>query len=51
MNEEEKIQTAKQMSSQERDEIMSAAARVNNSLDEPMDQTLDFLYTEPKIKK
>jgi Electron transfer DM13 len=40
MNEEEKIQTAKQMSSQERDEIMSAAASVNNSLDEPMDQTL-----------
>ena len=39
-NEEEKIQTAKQMSSQERAEIMSAAARVNNSLDEPMDQTL-----------
>jgi hypothetical protein len=40
MNDEEKMQTAKQMSSQERDEIMSAAARVNNSLDEPMDQTL-----------
>ena len=31
---------AKQMSSQERDEIMSAAARLNNSLDEPMDQTI-----------
>src|SRR5688572_11998007 len=28
------------MSSQERDEIMSAAAKVNNSLDEPMDQPL-----------
>jgi hypothetical protein len=28
------------MSSQDRDEIMSAAARVNNSLNEPMDQTL-----------
>ena len=40
MNEEEKMQVAKQMSSQERDEIMSVAARVNNSLDEPMDQTL-----------
>ena len=40
MNEEEKMQTAKRMSPQERDEIMSAAARVNNSLDEPMDQTL-----------
>jgi hypothetical protein len=40
MNEEEKMQAAKQMSSEERDEIMSAAARVNNSIDEPMDQTL-----------
>ncbi|HEX2305039.1 MAG TPA: DM13 domain-containing protein [Nitrososphaeraceae archaeon] len=40
MNEEEKMQTAKQMSPQERDEIMSAAARVNNSIDESMDQTL-----------
>jgi hypothetical protein len=40
MNEEEKMQAAKQMSSQERDEIMSEAARVNNSLDEPMDQSL-----------
>jgi hypothetical protein len=38
MNEEEKMQAAKQMSSQERDEIMSAAAKVNNSLDESMDQ-------------
>jgi hypothetical protein len=28
------------MSSQERDEIMSAAARVNNSIDESMDQSL-----------
>ena len=40
MNEEEKMQTAKQMNPQERDGIMSAAARVNNSLNEPMDQTL-----------
>jgi hypothetical protein len=40
MNEEEKMQAAKQMSSQERDEIMSAAARVNNSIDESMDQSL-----------
>jgi hypothetical protein len=40
MNEEEKMQAAKQMNSQERDEIMSAAARINNSLDEPMNQTL-----------
>jgi hypothetical protein len=40
MNEEEKMQAAKQMSPQERDEIMSAAAEVNNRLDEPMDQTL-----------
>jgi Electron transfer DM13 len=40
MNEEEKMQAAKQMSSQERDEIMSAAAKANNNIDEPMDQTL-----------
>jgi hypothetical protein len=40
MNEEEKMQAAKQMSPQERDEIMSAAAEVNNRLDEPMNQTL-----------
>ena len=40
MNEEEKMLAAKQMSSQERDEIMSVAARINNSLDETMDQTL-----------
>ena len=40
MNEEEKMQAAKQMSPQERDEIMSAAAKVNDSLDESMDQTL-----------
>jgi hypothetical protein len=40
MNEEEKMQAAKQMSSQERDEIMSSAASINNSIDEPMDQTL-----------
>jgi hypothetical protein len=40
MNEEEKLQVAKQMSSQERDEIMSAATKVNNSIDEPMDQAL-----------
>lgn len=40
MNEEEKLQAAKQMSSQERDEIRSGAARVNNSIDEPMNQTL-----------
>ena len=38
MNEEEKMQAAEQMSSQERDEIMSAAARVNNSIYEPMNQ-------------
>ena len=39
MNEEEKMQAAKQMSSQERDEIMDAATRVNNSIDESMGQT------------
>src|SRR5918999_832057 len=40
MNEEEKMQAAKQMSSQERDTIMTVAARINNSIDESMDQTL-----------
>jgi hypothetical protein len=40
MNEEEKMQAAKQMSSQERDTIMTVSARVNNSLDESMDQIL-----------
>ena len=40
MNQEEKMQAAKQMSSQERDEIMAVAARVNNSIDEAMDQML-----------
>ena len=39
MNEEEKMQATKQMSFQERDEIMAAAAKVNNSIDESMDQT------------
>ena len=48
MNEEEKMQAAKQMSSQERDEIMSVAARVNNSLDEPMDQTLLQQQPQPQ---
>jgi hypothetical protein len=40
MNENEKMQAAKQMGSQEIDEIMSSAARVNNSINEPMNQTL-----------
>jgi hypothetical protein len=40
MNKNEKMQAAKQMSSQEIDEIMSSAARVNNSINEPMNQTL-----------
>lgn len=38
MNEQEKMQAAKQMSTQERDEIMAIASKVNNSVDEPMDQ-------------
>ena len=38
MNEEEKMQAAKQMSIQERDEIMATASKVNNSIDESMDQ-------------
>ncbi|MGI8831135.1 MAG: DM13 domain-containing protein [Nitrososphaeraceae archaeon] len=40
MNEEEKMQAAKQMSSQERDTIMAVSARVNHSIDESMDQIL-----------
>jgi len=40
MNEKEKMQAAKQMSAQERDQIMSSAARVSNSINEPMNQTL-----------
>ena len=36
---EEKMQAAKQMSLQGRYTIMAAAARVNNSIDESMDQT------------
>ena len=38
MNEEEKMQAAKQMSIQERDQIMATASKVNNSIDESMDQ-------------
>jgi hypothetical protein len=38
MNEEEKMQAAKQMSTQERDEIMAIASNVNNTVNEPMDQ-------------
>jgi Electron transfer DM13 len=38
MNEEEKMQAAKQMSTQERDQIMATASKVNNSIDESMDQ-------------
>jgi hypothetical protein len=38
MNEGEKMQAAKQMSSHERDEIMSAAASINNSIVESMHQ-------------
>jgi hypothetical protein len=39
INEEERMQAAKQMSTQERDEIMSSAARVNNSINETINQT------------
>jgi hypothetical protein len=40
MNEDEKVEAAKQMSTKERDEIMSTAAQVNNSTNEPMNRTL-----------
>jgi hypothetical protein len=42
MNEKEKMQAAKQMRAQERDQIMSSAARVSNSINEPMNQTLQL---------
>ncbi|HEY6405537.1 MAG TPA: DM13 domain-containing protein [Nitrososphaeraceae archaeon] len=49
MNEEEKMQAAKQMSSKERDEIMSTAAKVNTSLDESMDQAqLEQQQSQPQ---
>jgi hypothetical protein len=38
MNEEEKMQAAKKMSSEERDRIMATAATVNNSINESMNQ-------------
>jgi Electron transfer DM13 len=40
MNEDEKMQAARQMNAEARDGIMSSAAQVNNSLNEPMNQTL-----------
>jgi hypothetical protein len=40
MSEDEKMQAARQMNADERDEIMSSAAQVNNSINEPMNQTL-----------
>ena len=40
MNEGEKIQAAKQMSTKEREEIMNSAAQVNKSIDEPMNRIL-----------
>ena len=49
MNEEEKMKAAEQMSSQERAEIMSAATKANNSIDEPMDQALiEQQQTQPQ---
>jgi Trp operon repressor len=38
MNEEEKMQAAKQMTSEERDQIMATSATVNNSINESMNQ-------------
>ena len=48
MNDDEKMQAAKKMSAQERDEIMAAAAKVNNRIDESMDQTLLLQQQEPQ---
>jgi hypothetical protein len=38
MNEEEKMQAAKQMTSEERDQVMATSATVNNSINESMNQ-------------
>jgi Electron transfer DM13 len=40
MSEDEKMQAGRQMNAEERDGIMSSAAQVNNSINEPMNQTL-----------
>jgi hypothetical protein len=48
MSEEEKMKAAKQLSPQERDQIMSAAAKVNNSLDESMDQAQLEQQSQPQ---
>lgn len=40
MSEDEKMQAARQMNAEERDGIMSSASQVNNSINEPMNQTL-----------
>lgn len=38
MSEEEKLDIAKQMSPEEREDIMTTASKINNSIDESMDQ-------------
>ena len=38
MSEEEKLDIAKQMSPEEREDIMTSASKINNSIDESMDQ-------------
>jgi hypothetical protein len=40
MSEDEKMQAGRRMNAEERDGIMSSAAQVNNSINEPMNQTL-----------
>ena len=40
MNEDEKMQAAKQMSTKKREEIMNSAAQVNKSIEEPLNQHL-----------
>jgi Electron transfer DM13 len=40
MSEDEKMQAASRMNAEERDGIMSSAAQINNSINEPMNQTL-----------
>ena len=49
MSEEEKLDIAKQMSPEEREEIMTTASKINNSIDESMDQVLLQQQTQNTI--
>ncbi|HEX2068403.1 MAG TPA: hypothetical protein VHF08_06840, partial [Nitrososphaeraceae archaeon] len=49
MSEEEKLDNAKQMSPEERDEIMTIASKINNSVNESMDQIQQQQETQNTI--